>query len=152
VHPALQGTWLRDLLLERYGVPVVVDTDTRSQALAEKWFGQGRGVQAFAAVRIGAGIGAGVVLNGTVFRADQGLGGEFGHTVVAQHGGLPCACGRSGCWETVAGTDWIRAEGRRLGLRGRLDCASLVSRADAAEVLATWSDNVAVGLTNLAHV
>lgn len=158
VLPGLEGSWLLEQLRAAYAVPVVVDTDSRAQALAEKWFGQGRGVRAFAAVRISEGIGAGVVLNGTVFRADQGIGGEFGHTVVEQRGGLPCRCGRTGCWETVAGTGWFRREGRARGIRGagKLDCASLVARAaedvQVAGLLADYADNVAVGLTNLMHV
>jgi predicted NBD/HSP70 family sugar kinase len=154
ILPALQGTWLRDLVATTYDLPVALDTDARAQAMAEKWFGQGRGLRAFAAVRVGEGIGAGVVLNGTVFRADQGIGAEFGHTVVVQHGGLPCKCGRSGCWETVAGTDWLRSEAARRGLPDpeSLDCATLVSRTDTAELLADYADNLAVGIANLMHV
>ncbi len=158
VLPALEGRWLHDFLSKTYDVPVVIDTDSRAQALAEKWFGQGRGVRVFAAVRISEGIGAGVVLNGTVFRADQGIGSEFGHTVVDRRGGLPCPCGRFGCWQTVAGTGWIQREARRRGVKGaaKLDCAALVSRATddpvVAELLADYADNIAVGLANLMHV
>jgi len=156
--PALEGGWLAELLAGRFDVPVVIDTDSRAQALAEKWFGQGRSVRVFAAVRVAEGIGAGVVTNGTVYRADQGIGGEFGHTVVQQHGGLLCRCGRAGCWETVAGTGWIRREAKARGLRGaaKLDCAGLVSRAqrepEVAALMADYADNVAVGLANLMHV
>ena len=158
VLPALEGRWLHEFLSDTYDVPVVIDTDSRAQALAEKWFGQGRGVRVFAAVRVSEGIGAGVVLNGTVFRADQGIGSEFGHTVVERRGGLPCPCGGSGCWQTIAGTGWIRREARARGLKGaaKLDCASLVSRAKdeppLALLLADYADNIAVGLTNLMHV
>lgn len=158
VLPSLEGRWLHAYLSETYEVPVVVDTDSRAQALAEKWFGQGRGVRVFAATRISEGIGVGVVLNGTLFRADEGIGSEFGHTVVEHRGGRPCRCGRSGCWQTVGGTDWIRQEGRRRGLRGaaKLDCAGLVARAEAdpvaAELLVDYAENIAVGLANLMHI
>lgn len=158
VLPALEGRWLHEFLSDTYDVPVVIDTDSRAQALAEKWFGQGRGVRVFAAVRISEGIGAGVVLNGTVFRADQGIGSEFGHTVVERRGGLPCPCGGSGCWQTIAGTGWLRREARARGLKGaaKLDCAALVSRAKdeppLALLLTDYADNIAVGLTNLMHV
>lgn len=158
VLPALEGRWLHEFLSDTYDVPVAIDTDSRAQALAEKWFGQGRGVRVFAAVRVSEGIGAGVVLNGTVFRADQGIGSEFGHTVVERRGGLPCPCGGSGCWQTIAGTGWIRREARARGIKGasRLDCAALASRARGepplALLLADYADNIAVGLTNLMHV
>jgi predicted NBD/HSP70 family sugar kinase len=158
VLPALTGSWLRDLLSDRYGAHVVVDTDSRAQALAEKWFGLGRGSRAFAAVRISEGVGAGIVLDGTVFRAHVGIGGEFGHTVVAHRDGLPCRCGRRGCWQTIAGTDWVRREARKRGIRGSrsLDCAALVARAEAepavASLMAEYADNIAVGLANLVHV
>lgn len=155
VLPALEGRWLRDFLAETYQVPVVVDTDSRAQALAEKWFGQGRGVRVFAATQISEGIGVGVVLNGTLFRADEGIGAEFGHTVVEHQGGRRCRCGRTGCWETLGGTDWIRQEARRRGLKGaaKLDCAGLVARSDpgAEQLLADYADNIAVGLANLMH-
>ena len=158
VLPALEGRWLFEFLSSTYDVPVVLDTDSRAQALAEKWFGQGRGVRTFAAVRISEGIGAGVVLNGTIFRADQGIGAEFGHTVVELRDGLSCRCGGYGCWETIAGTDWFRREGRVRHVKGaaNLDFASLVVRAEddpvVAALLIEYADNIAVGLTNLMYV
>jgi predicted NBD/HSP70 family sugar kinase len=155
--PGLRGRWLHDLLRERYLVEVVVDTDSRAEALAEKWFGAGRGVPAFAAVQTGAGIGVGVVLAGAVFRADSGIGGEFGHTIVDLDG-APCRCGQRGCWETIAGTGWLREQARRSKLRGATDLtvAQLVERATherrAADLMHRYADNLAVGLSNLMHI
>lgn len=157
VIPALKGSWLRELLSERYDLPIVVDTDSRAQALAEKWFGAGRGIGTFASVQIGAGVGAGVVLEGTVLRAHHGIGGEFGHTLV-ERDGLPCRCGRRGCWQTIAGTGWLRSEGKRRGVRGaaQLDPGRLVRQAEedpaAASLLRDYADNIAIGLTNVMHV
>jgi predicted NBD/HSP70 family sugar kinase len=114
-------------------------------------------VPAFAAVQTGAGIGVGVVLAGAVFRADSGIGGEFGHTIVDLDG-APCRCGQRGCWETIAGTGWLREQARRSKLRGATDLtvAQLVERATherrAADLMHRYADNLAVGLSNLMHI
>lgn len=156
--PGLQGTALIERLATEVEVPLVLDNDARAQALGEKWFGDGRGVQSFAAVQTGHGLGLGLVLDGVIVRGDAGYTGEVGHTCVVAHGGELCRCGLHGCWETVATLSWLRAEAQRLGLRGApaMDAASLRSLAmssnAAAGLLNRYADNLAIGLANLAMV
>jgi predicted NBD/HSP70 family sugar kinase len=89
------------LLRERYDVPVVVANDSRAAALAVHLF-DGRDRPAnLVAVKVGRGIGAGVVLDGQLFHGDGFGAGEIGHTVV-DPGGERCHCGLVGCLETVA--------------------------------------------------
>ena len=96
------------LLRERYDVPVVVANDSRAAALAVHLFdGQDRPAN-LVAVRVGRGIGAGLVLGGQLFHGDGFGAGEIGH-IVLDPSGDPCHCGRRGCLETVAAAPAILA-------------------------------------------
>jgi len=91
---------LGSLLRERYGVPVRIANDSRAAALAIQLF-SGRQSGNLVAIKVGRGIGAGVVLGGEVFHGDGFGAGEIGHVVVDDDG-AECRCGRFGCLETVA--------------------------------------------------
>jgi predicted NBD/HSP70 family sugar kinase len=80
------------------GLPVHVDNDANLVALAELWFGAGRGLADFAVVTIEHGVGMGLVLNHRLFRGSRGLATELGHTKVQLDGAL-CRCGQRGCLE-----------------------------------------------------
>jgi predicted NBD/HSP70 family sugar kinase len=153
--PGAQGRGLASALEAAYGLPVLVDNDARAQALGEKWFGDGRGVATFASVQTGSGLGVGLVLDGELYRGTDGATGELGHTVV-QIDGTRCHCGLTGCWETVATLRWLRAEARRLGIRGAatLDAARLVEldTAAATELLERYADHLSIGLVTLVHL
>lgn len=84
----------------RFDLPVQVANDSQAAGLAEHVFGAVRGVN-LVTVKVGQGIGAGLVLNGELFEGDGFGAGEIGHTVVDPDGEL-CRCGRRGCLETVA--------------------------------------------------
>ena len=135
-------------------LPVLLDNDARAQALGEKWFGDARGVPTFAAVQTGDGLGVGLVLDGHVYRGEDGRVGELGHTAVSLDG-VACYCGLSGCWETVATLPWLRAEAKALGLSGasRATTESMVALGAPAEaLLVRWADNLAAGLANLVNL
>ncbi len=89
---------LAALAAERLGLPVSIDNDANLVALAELWFGAGRGLADFAVVTIEHGVGMGFVLNHRIYRGAQGLGMELGHTKVQLDGAL-CRCGQRGCLE-----------------------------------------------------
>ncbi|MDH6551036.1 ROK family transcriptional regulator [Streptomyces sp. SAI-041] len=95
--PEWDGFPLRDALAGRLGVPVVVDKDTNAAALGLAVAGE-RG--SFAYLHLGTGLGAGLVLGGTVHRGARTGAGEFGHQVV-QLDGPPCGCGDRGCVEAL---------------------------------------------------
>ena len=80
------------------GVPVTIDNDANLVALAELWFGAGRGLSDFAVVTIEHGVGMGFVMNHRIFRGSGRLGMELGHTKVQLDGAL-CRCGQRGCLE-----------------------------------------------------
>ncbi len=108
------------------GVPVVVDNDANAAALAEATGGAGAGHRMVLMVTVGTGIGAGLVIDGRVERG-RGFLGEVGHLCVDPRG-RSCACGRTGCWETVAsGTALDRAAAGA----GLADGSALVAAAAA---------------------
>lgn len=94
---------LRMLLEERYQKPVYVANDSHMAALAEYTFGETGESQHLVVVKIGQGIGAGIVLNGHIFYGDGFGAGEIGHLVVAPNGER-CTCGNIGCLETMTST------------------------------------------------
>ncbi|WP_404191638.1 ROK family protein [Streptomyces tauricus] len=89
------------LLRKRFGVPVLLDNNTRLAALAEATWGAAAGVQDVLYLRLSHGVGGGLVVGGALHRGARGLSGEFGH-ITAEPGGRRCSCGKDGCLETVA--------------------------------------------------
>jgi N-acetylglucosamine repressor len=105
---------LGGLLHERYGLPSNVANDSQAAALAEYTFGDvGRRVPNLVTIKVGRGIGAGLVLNGSLFQGDGFGAGEIGHVAVVDDGAA-CRCGRFGCLETVASSRAIAARAAEL--------------------------------------
>ena len=86
-------------LEDRLGVPVAVDNDANLGALAELHHGVANGVGDFAYLKLGSGVGAGLVLGGRLYRGATGIAGEIGHVQIVEHGRV-CRCGNRGCLET----------------------------------------------------
>ena len=99
--PQWQNIPIQSILETEYGVPVRVDDCSRLMALAEMWFGKGRGTDNFVVADLGLGIGCGIVIDRAVFRGSNGKSGEIGHTVVDVNG-PKCTCGSHGCIESFA--------------------------------------------------
>ena len=94
------------LLHERYALPTSIANDSRAAALGEYLFTREGRVENLIAIKVGDGIGAGIVLGGQLFAGDGHGAGEIGH-VAAVDDGRECRCGRFGCLETVAGSRGI---------------------------------------------
>ncbi len=108
VHPSsVSPSWVgldapARLMSERLDLPVYLDNDANLGALAEMMWGAGQGVADAAYVKVGTGIGAGLVVAGHVYRGAIGTAGEIGHTTMAEDGPV-CRCGNRGCLERFAG-------------------------------------------------
>jgi len=100
--PAWKGRAGFSFLSERLGVPVLVDNNANLGALAEHWWGAGRGVDDVTYIKIGTGIGSGHIVGGRLERGATGAAGEIGHMVMDPQG-APCSCGRRGCLCTLVG-------------------------------------------------
>ena len=90
-----------DELKKRLHVPVFMENDANAAAFGDYLAGAGRGAKNFLCLTFGTGVGGGVILDGKLLRGFNFAGGEFGHTVIVADG-LPCACGRRGCYEAYA--------------------------------------------------
>jgi N-acetylglucosamine repressor len=102
-------------LRERLGLPVWVDNDVNTLAVAEKWAGDATNARDFVTLSIGRGVGLGIVINRALYRGANGAAGEFGHIIV-EPGGPKCECGASGCLEAFVGEDALRGiVGEQLG-------------------------------------
>ncbi len=101
VHLDWRDLRLGPRLRARTGLPVYVANDSQAAALAEWTFGGHTTARAMVAMRVGTGIGAGIVIDDRLYQGDGAGAGEIGHTTVAANG-IGCRCGRTGCLETVA--------------------------------------------------
>jgi len=109
-------------LQQRYGVPVLVDNDANLGALAEHWWGAGRGVDDFAYIKVATGIGSGHVIGGEIYRGATGVAGEIGHLAIDPQG-EPCICGLRGCLATLVGVKALAA--RAMALRSEYPASPL---------------------------
>jgi glucokinase len=100
--PGWQGAELVSRLADQFGVAVALENDADAAALAEGAWGAGQGKRRFLYVTVGTGIGAGIVLDGRLYRGVDGSHPELGHQVI-DASGPPCYCGARGCWESLAG-------------------------------------------------
>ena len=104
VNPPLMPEWdaysIRDDLRTDFSAPVFVDNDVNVMALGELWRMQ-RGLQNFLVIKVGTGIGCGIVCHGQVYRGANGSAGDVGHICV-DPAGPRCHCGNLGCVETMA--------------------------------------------------
>jgi predicted NBD/HSP70 family sugar kinase/biotin operon repressor len=89
-------------LSARLDVPVHLDNDANLGALGEVTLGAGIGARDAIYLMVSGGIGAGLILNGELYRGTGGTAGELGHVLVDE-GGPICRCGNRGCLETIAG-------------------------------------------------
>jgi glucokinase len=99
--PTWEGESLVPALAREFDVPIAVENDADAVALGEAFWGVGRGKRHVLCVTIGTGIGAGIIINGKLYRGVDGSHPELGHHVIDVDGPL-CSCGARGCWERLA--------------------------------------------------
>ena len=104
-RPGQMAEWknvpLREIFHNEFQIPCLLEDSVRTTTTAEKCFGLGRDLNDFLYIDVGMGIGAGIFLDGKLYRGAGGRAGEFGHITVDENGPL-CSCGNNGCMETVA--------------------------------------------------
>lgn len=162
---------IRDLIAERTGLPVFIDNDANSAALAEQRFGAAKGAKDVVMLTVGTGIGGGVIIDGELYRGSTGAAAELGHMVIEQ-GGPPCqgTCPNHGCIEALAsgtalaregtaaaGTHPDSALGLALAREGSISGKTVTEAAlggdqIAIEVMRLTGTRLGVGLANLANI
>lgn len=139
------GEELQAILSRRFGIPVVVANDANAAVLAEHGFGGADSDMML--IKVGHGVGAGLLLGGTPLFGSRFAAGEIGHVVVGTDGGAPCVCGKVGCLET-----WLAAP----RLQARL--ADAATSADRTAILREAGQRLGialapvVGALNLAEI
>jgi N-acetylglucosamine repressor len=144
---------LREPLAERLGVPVWVENDVNALALAERWYGAGRRFQHFVCITVGEGIGAGVVIQGEIYRGAFGGAGELGHITIDPDGPV-CRCQERGCLEVYASDRFLHEEARRLGFATieEMAAAARDSGNAAREAFARMGKSLGFGAKNLVNL
>jgi len=99
--PGWEGCNPVDRIGQAFGVEVAMENDADAAVLAEAYWGVGQGKESIICVTVGTGIGAGIVLNGVLYRGVRGSHPEIGHHVIDRTGPR-CFCGADGCWEVLA--------------------------------------------------
>ena len=116
-----QNVNLKELVQSQLNHPCYIDNSSNTLALAEQWFGEGKGVDNFLVVTIENGVGLGAVINGRIYRGQEGIAGEFGHITINPDG-PECRCGKKGCVEAYAGKIAIMRDARQAVLDEQWDC------------------------------
>ncbi len=115
-HLAWRDEPLKKEVEDRVGLPVVMENDANAAAWAETVLGAARGHEHVILIAVGTGIGAGIVINGELYRGRWGVAGEPGHYRVVP-GGRLCQCGNRGCWEQYASGNALVAQAREFAKR-----------------------------------
>ena len=152
IMPGWDGYPIRERFAVRYGAPVWVDNDVNVLALGEWRSGVAAGHDDVVVVKIGTGIGAGIISGGHLHRGAQGSAGDVGHIQVSDDPAIVCRCGNIGCLEALAGGAALglmgaeaARDGRSARLRTALDQRGVVTAEDVARA-ASASDPVAIAM------
>lgn len=168
--PGIEELAVARLGMEATGLDWRVDNDATAALWAEHRLGAARGADDALLVTLGTGIGGGLLAEGRLVRGAHGFAGEVGHMVV-DAGGLPCPCGRRGCWERYASGSGLGRLGREAAEAGRgrrlaalaggdpldvrgehVSAAAAEGDSEAAAVVGVFADWFAIGLANLVHL
>lgn len=164
IFPPIMPGWhdipLRERLQKRLGKPVHLDNDANLGAIAEYWWGAGRGAHNVAFVKVGTGIGCGLILEGHIYRGEIGSAGEIGHAVIDEDG-PPCRCGSTGCLEAMASAPAIvqafREASTRTDQPAAITIADLIAAArdgdtTARRIFALAGRRIGTALTSLVNI
>ena len=102
---------LAELFSEALGIPVALTNDANAAAIGEMTYGVARGMKNFIMLKLGTGVGSGIVINGQMVYGGDGFAGELGHVIVRRNG-RQCGCGRQGCLEAYTSATGVARTAR----------------------------------------
>jgi glucokinase-like ROK family protein len=156
IMPGWDGYPIRERFAARYGAPVWVDNDVNLLALGEWRSGVASGHDNVVVIKVGTGIGAGIIADGRLHRGAQGSAGDVGHIQTSDDPSVVCRCGNIGCLEAYAGGaalaragELAAREGRSVRLAAARDRAGQVTAEDVARA-ASFGDPTAVAMLQAA--
>lgn len=162
--PAWAGVLPADEIRKLINLPVYIENDANAAAVAEKWWGSGRAWETLAYIKIGTGVGSGLILNNEIYRGFSGTAGEIGHSTIEADGRL-CRCGNHGCMESYVGIPGFLQDARKslMGMSqfdGRLDSLTVSEVIQAAkdenpaarQTIASAGRYLGIGIANLINL
>lgn len=171
IAPPIMPGWdhypIRNSLERLWECPVTLNNDAELGALGEWAYGAGRGEKNIAYIKVGSGVGAGLIINQQIYGGTTGAAGEIGHLTIDEDGPL-CNCGNHGCLEAYAGGHAIAQQGRAFAESGRrtlladiptekitaLDVAEAARRGDipSQEILRRAGTSIGIALAGLVNL
>ncbi|WP_153463351.1 ROK family transcriptional regulator [Sediminibacillus terrae] len=148
---------LQAVLERKYQVPVVIENEANAGAYGEKKFGAGKDVDDIIYVSAGIGIGVGLILNGSLYKGNNGFSGELGHMTI-EVDGKKCRCGNKGCWELYASEQALLSSASKLpDAPGQPSLEHLSDLADEGDeqvirLFEQIGDYLGVGLNNIINI
>ena len=155
ILPAWADTDVRAAASGHLGLPVAVENDANTGAVGEFAQGAGRNVQNMAYIKVSHGVGAGLILNGRLFRGATGSAGELGHMTLDEQGEV-CRCGNRGCLETFISSEAVLAllgttRGPDLTVSDVVD-AALAGDVGCARVIGDTGRTLGTTVANLCNI
>lgn len=150
---------LKSILQEKYNLPVIIENEANSGAYGEKKFGVGKNSSNIIYISVGIGIGVGLILNGKLYKGNNGFSGEMGHMTIDING-EKCRCGNIGCWELYAseqaliknaeirGINPSTNEDDELSLESLIELASNGDK-NTIKLFEQIGDNIGIGINNI---
>ena len=146
---------LKNLLSERYQLPIIVENEANAGAYGEFIYGAGQNSQELIYISASIGIGVGLILDGKLYKGLRGFSGEFGHMTIEKDG-VACRCGNRGCWELYASEKALLelAEKEALAVESSVEIVTKAEGHDktAIKILNQIGDYLGVGITNIIHI
>ncbi|RDW22172.1 ROK family protein [Oceanobacillus arenosus] len=151
---------LKEILEEKYNLTITIENEANAGAYGEKMFGVGKDFNNIIYVSDGIGIGVGLILNGELYRGNNGFSGELGHMTIEVNGDK-CRCGNNGCWELYASEQALLKNANRLEIitaqDDELSLESLVELANAGDIEAIrlfedLGHYLGVGINNIVNI
>lgn len=162
--PAWENCDIRASIRTHFDIPLYIENDANAGAIAEKWWGNGRDYSNLAYIKLGTGVGSGLILNNEIYRGNGGTAGEIGHTTIDPTGPA-CRCGNQGCLEGLVGIPAIIQEAEQRLRKDRPDwvsnCpitidslieAALSGDPTARSIIANAGSFLGIGIANLVNV
>ncbi|WP_419962516.1 ROK family protein [Psychrobacillus sp. BM2] len=148
---------LKEVLEERYNLPIIIENEANAGAYGEKKFGAGKDFENVIYVSAGIGIGVGLILNGSLYKGSNGFSGELGHMTI-QSDGAKCRCGNEGCWELYASEQALTRKAEKLDIPSDMqDLEGLVTLAESGnneiiELFEQTGDFLGIGINNIINI
>ncbi|WP_405394999.1 ROK family protein [Microbispora hainanensis] len=144
IMPGWDGYPVRDVIGGRFDCPVLLDNDVNVMALGEQHAGSASTAENFLYVKVGSGIGCGIVAKGELYRGMDGCAGDIGHIPVTGSDEI-CACGNTGCLEASFGGDALARQALAAARSGRSPLLKEFLERDGTLTAAQVGEAVAAG-------